>query len=391
MTDQWGAVAAEGTDDRLLARVVARLLGPRGDPRTVLRELVARAVSGREGVVDPGALLAAIAPEPDVVTREAAAVVARRWALLGVRAALAGDPAYPHRLLRGWPATGGPPLFAWRGPPRGLPDRPRAAIVGARRATAYGTGVAAWLAEAAGAAGVTVVSGGAIGIDAAAHGGALGTAGGTAVVLGCGHAVGYPMAHARPGGLFDRVLAAGGWLVSELPPDSRPTPANVLARNRIVAGLVDVVVVVEGGARSGALRTAEVAADRGITVLAVPGDVRAPGSAAPHRLLADGAAPCCGPADLLAALGDTATAEVDPEPAAAATASVLPPEVTAVLGRRWPRPTRLDELARASQVPAGRLLALLTRARVAGEVAESVEGVRLSRAPDRHGHRTHRG
>src|SRR5690606_1664623 len=129
---------------------------------------------------------------------------------------------------------------------------------------------------------------GAVGIDAAAHRAALESGGTTTVVLGCGHGVPYPRAHAVPGGLFDRVLDTGGALASELLPDEPPRAWQVRARNRLVAALVDVVVVVEGGARSGSLLTATAAADRGVTVMAVPGDVRAPGSVAPHRLLAEG-------------------------------------------------------------------------------------------------------
>ncbi|HEV2785846.1 MAG TPA: DNA-processing protein DprA, partial [Solirubrobacteraceae bacterium] len=212
---------------------------------------------------------------------------------------------------------------------------------------------------------------------AAAHGAATGAAGGTAVVLGCGHAVAYPEAHSRGGGLFERVLDGGGWLVSELPPLARPHPANVLARNRIVAGLADAVVVVEGGERSGSLRTAACAAERGIPVLAVPGDVRAPGSAAPHQLLIDGAAPCTNPRDLLDAL-QVAAADSD---AAAPAPSVLPPRVRAILEAAWPRPVRPADLAREAQLEVARLLGAVTRARVAGEVAESLEGVRLTRAP----------
>ncbi|MGH3442246.1 MAG: DNA-processing protein DprA, partial [Nitriliruptorales bacterium] len=307
MREVWEEVAAPGSDPELVERLVARLLGPRGHPVRIVDEaIVLTEEDSRFDPVVDGAqrrtLLERLAPPPGTTERDAARVVAAKWRELEVRVALPGDPAYPVRLATGWPANRAPALLAWRGPESGMPDRPSVAIVGARRATAYGTGIASWLAESASSAGVTVVSGGAVGIDAAAHRAALDGPGRTAVYLGCGHAVGYPRAHARSGGLFDHILAAGGWLLSELPPDVGPRPANVLARNRLVAGAVDVVVVVEGGARSGTLRTAEAAAERGVQVLAVPGDVRAPGSQAPHRLLRDGAAPCTGPDDLLTAV-----------------------------------------------------------------------------------------
>ncbi|MBW3562201.1 MAG: DNA-protecting protein DprA [Actinobacteria bacterium] len=383
-------VAAHGTDHALLARVVGRLTLPDGDPRSLAREAVERHLNpelgqraARADASRPRPLLEAIALPLDADASRRVSGVLAEWCRLQVRAALVGDRAYPRRLAEGWPATGAPPLLAWRGPAGGLPDRPSVAIVGARRATPYGTGVAAWLASAAADAGALVVSGGAVGIDAAAHGAAVDTPGGTVAVLGCGHAVDYPRAHARPDGLFARILRSGGWLLSELPPDAEPRPFRVLARNRLVAGLADVVVVVEGGARSGSLRTATAALDRGIAVMAVPGDVRAPGSSAPHALLADGAAPCREPADLLEALRVATPdggSDDDPEHRGV---SVLPRPVRAELAKRWPRPIRLDDLATATEVPAARLLGLLTKARVAGEVAQSAEGIRLTRAPDR--------
>jgi DNA processing protein len=369
----WEAVAAPGTDPEVLAHVVGRLAGPHGSPKAIAREASALA----DVAPTITAIVRRLAPRPATSVREAAESVGEVWRQLGVRAAVVGDPAYPERLARGWPTTGGPVALAWRGPEDGLPRRPTVAIVGARRATPYGTGVASWLSAAAADAGCLVVSGGAVGIDAAAHAAALHVDGGTAVVIGCGHRVRYPRPHAIGGGLFDRVLGSGGWIVSELLPDVPPHPGNVLARNRIVAGLADAVVVVEGGPRSGSLRTAAVAAERGTQVLAVPGDVRAPGSAAPHRLLAEGAAPCASPEELLAAvtgsLGEEAESSVD--------MSVLPPAVRAELEQRWPRPVRTGELAATSGMPVGRLLAALTSARVAGEIAESPEGVRLRSAP----------
>ena len=194
-------------------------------------------------------------------------------------------------------------------------------------------------------------------------------------VLGCGHAVGYPHAHARPGGLFDHLVDAGGAIVSSYLPFTPPRPHVVRARNRLVAGLADALVVVEGGARSGSLVTAGHAADLGVPVLAVPGDVRQPGSAAPHLLLAEGAAPCREPADLLAAVGTSPTG------VAASVPSVLPPAVREHLAASWPRPIRLDELARRSRTSTGELLAAITAARVDGEVVEGHDGVRLRTAP----------
>lgn len=366
----WEEVAAEGTDPVRLARVVARATSV---PSPRLADLALREVD--EGRAGPGDVIDRLTMGPSADERRGAVAAAERWLRLGVRAALVGDPAYPPRLATAWPHNTAPPFLARRGGGDPTVPAPAVAVVGARRATPYGTGIAAWLAEAAASAGVLVVSGGALGIDAAAHGAALGRPGGTLVVLGCGHAVDYPRPHATSGGLFERVRDAGGALVSEYLPDTSPRPAFVRARNRIVAGLVDAVVVVEGGHRSGSLVTAGVAAELGTPVLAVPGDVRAAGSAAPHRLLRDGAAPCTGPEDLLAVLHADATGDSEARP------SVLPAPVRAELARRWPRPVRIDDLATASGLAVGGLLAAVTRAQIAGEVVDGPEGLRLSQAP----------
>lgn len=363
-------ITAPGSDPELVVRAVAALL--QMSPGTLVRRAL-------EAGSDQ--LTSRLPQRLGAETSERVAAVAMRWHQHDARVALVGDPGYPRRLATGWPHTGGPPLLAWRGPDAAAwPDIPTVGVVGARRATSYGSGVAAWLAEAAVDAGAGIVSGGAVGIDAAAHRAGIGR---TIVVLGCGHAVRYPAAHARSGGLFDEVLAAGGTLCSEHLPERPVSQHTVRARNRIVAALADVVVVVEGGERSGALLTAAAAAERGVPVLAVPGDVRAPGSAAPHRLLAEGAAPCRGPDDLLDALGSLRLRAVTPQTSdrGAAGPSCLPEPVRRELEERWPRPLQLAELLEASGMSTGPVLAALTRAQVAGEVVDGPDGVRLRRGP----------
>lgn len=384
-------VAADGTDPDQLAAIVAFSAQPRAHPDVLRRR---DRDGGRAGTI--ASRLTALAGPPTATTGAVAEQLLGTWCADAVRVALIGDPAYPRCLAEGWPELDPPVWLAWRGRTPG--HAPGVAIVGARRATSYGSGVAAWLAEAVADAGIRVVSGGATGIDAAAHRATTGRPGGTTVVLGCGHRVAYPRAHARAGGLFDQILDDGGSLVSEGLPHQPPKAHQIRARNRIVAGLSAAVIVVEGGERSGSLLTAGAAAERGRAVLAVPGDIRAPGSAAPHRLLAEGAAPCCSPAQLLEALGPSVPAAEDRDggslsggaaraatDAAAAGAmratTTLPPAVHAALVRAWPRPVRLEDLARTAQVPVGGLLAALTRARVNGEVAEGADGIRLRRAP----------
>ncbi|HSK23546.1 MAG TPA: DNA-processing protein DprA [Egicoccus sp.] len=373
----FAGVAADGTDPDLLVAVVCWALLP-GRSLDALRRRCRDEAEPCGG--SAAAAVAAAAGDPPADLLAPATDVAAEWHRQGARVALVGDRGSPGRLGEGWPEVDAPILLAWRGTPP--VDGPAVAVVGARRATGYGIGVAAWLAESAARAGARVVSGGAVGVDAAAHEAALEEPGGTTVVLGCGHAVAYPRVHARPGGLFDRVVDHGGSIVSELLPHVGVHPGTVRARNRIVAGLADAVVVVEGGEHSGALLTATAAVDRGRSVLAVPGDVRAPGSIAPHRLLAEGAAPCTDPGDLLDVLGTyPSAAGVEPAAGDTATLGPLPPEAQRELERAWPRPVRVDDLAARASLSPGRLLAALTRARVMGVVAESAEGVRLRHAP----------
>ena len=178
-----------------------------------------------------------------------------------------------------------PPLGLWvRGPARldELADR-SVAIVGARASTAYGEHVAGELGHQLGERGWTVVSGGAFGIDAAAHRGALAADGPTVAVLACGVDRVYPAAH---GALFHRI-AEVGLLVSEWPPGAAPHKHRFLVRNRLIAALTRGTVVVEAAARSGAQATARRAQKLGRQVMVVPGPVTSAMSVGCHELLRD--------------------------------------------------------------------------------------------------------
>jgi DNA processing protein len=192
------------------------------------------------------------------------------------------EAGYPQALVR----LGRPPAELWyRGVLPGAGARARegtgvgmvgdtgvVAIVGARAASGAGCERARTLARALGGAGYAVISGGAHGIDAAAHMGALDAGAATFAVLGCGIDIVYPDRH---GPLFDRIAAAGGGVLSEYPPGTQPRPGQFPARNRIIAALADVVVVVEAARRSGALSTAAHAVALGVPVLATGGSAGA--------------------------------------------------------------------------------------------------------------------
>jgi DNA processing protein len=158
-------------------------------------------------------------------------------------------------------------------------------IVGSRRATSYGREVGRDLARELASAGLVVISGLAFGIDACAHRGALDAGGKTIAVLGCGPDTSYPAAHR---GLW-RSIAETGAVISELPPGSTPWRWSFPARNRVMAALAGMTVVVEAAARSGSLITADLAAELGRDLGAVPGPVTSRPSAGPNELLAGGA------------------------------------------------------------------------------------------------------
>lgn len=261
-----------------------------------------RVASGR-GWADAAVMRTLGADAPSLIERWRAAAarvdpldVWRRAAGTGVAVALLGTPEYP-------PALAGdvepPAVLFHRGDP-GVLDGPRVAVVGTRRCSTTGAGVAFELGRDLAAAGVKVVSGLASGIDAAAHRGALAAGNAPPIgVVGSGLDVVYP----RGQGDLWRAVTAAGVLLSEAPPGAPPERWRFPARNRIIAALADLVVVVESHRRGGSLHTVDEADRRGRDVFVVPGSVRNPAAAGTNELLAEGRPPVCSVADLLVALG----------------------------------------------------------------------------------------
>jgi DNA processing protein len=200
----------------------------------------------------------------------------------GVSMACVHDPRYPPALRE---RDDAPPVVWFIGRLELLDDS-AVAVVGSRRASAYGLQMAEALGRQLAAAGVTVISGMALGIDAAAHRGALaGARPRTVAVLGGGADVVYPRVNRR---LYDRIRETG-LVLSEQPPGRRPYRWTFPARNRIMAALAEMTVVVEAARPSGSLITSDFAADFGRSVGAVPGHATDPGAAGTNALLADGA------------------------------------------------------------------------------------------------------
>jgi DNA processing protein len=255
------------------------------------------------------------------------------------------------------------------------PDAPCLAVVGTRRPTAGGLHVARSFARGFAEAGITVVSGLAVGIDSAGHSSTLDAGGATVAVLGCGLDVDYPR---RNRALRARIVASGT-LLSEYPPGTPPNRYNFPARNRIIAGLVMGVVVVEGAITSGALVTARLALEANRSVYAVPGSIRNPMAAGPNELIRTSQA------QLVRSVEDVF--------------EDLAPELLATVRGHAPRdmprvdateldilrtlddsPVAVDEIARATGRPPGKIAVVLAALELRGLASRNRGGYYLTEA-----------
>lgn len=300
------------------------------------------------------------------------------------------SPAYPRALRE---APDAPPVLYLQGslaPEALLPAREvrSAAVVGTRRASDRGMAFARACAAALAAADVTVVSGLAIGIDTAVHEGTVRAAGRTVAVLGGGHGNVHPPSNE---GLARRILAAGGALLSEHPPDTLPVAYMFPRRNRIISGLCRLVAVIEAGTRSGASITAGHALDQGRDVYAAPGRPGDPKVAGTLRMLAAGAQILTAPEDLVEAFRRTderhATHGADPVskrgsrapggggnrqgPPGPTNASPADPVLVAFTELDAPD---LEELAQHAALPVATVLGRLTSLELSGRVRRGADG-----------------
>ncbi len=289
---------------------------------------------------------------------------------IGARVLLPSDPEFPPLLAE----TPEPPaaLFAWGDAT--LLSRPAAAIVGSRNHTPYGA-TATHLLSSGVARAAVVVSGMARGLDAIAHDAALEAGGTTVGVLGNGFGVVYPAANRA---LYERV-SREGCLVSELPPGERPRVSTFPRRNRIIAGLAGVTVVVEAAVNSGALITADCALEQGRSVLAVPGPITSPTSEGCNKLIQQGAKPALCVADILEELNlPTADAlagpvVLTPGPPPGVPMTPTPPNDLTPLERTlWDslsaQPTHVDALVAGAGQDVGVVLTALTELELRGIV-----------------------
>jgi DNA processing protein len=374
---------AQGRPSWWSARVGERavLLSLAATPGPMPAAVATRLGEGR----DPASLLRAHSPDPGSVEA--------RLDRLGVRLLAPGDD--------GWPlgATPPDPPCAWLFVDGPAPPGAAAsvAVVGGRRASPLRRAAARSIGAGLARAGWCVVSGGAVGVDAAAHAGALDAGGRTVVVLGCGLDVPYPRANS---GLFDRVRAAGGTLVSEHPPGTQPRAANFLPRNRLIAALAAAVVVVEAAEDSGSLSTARAGGSRGAGhVLVLPGAPWDPGAAGCNQLIRDGATLVRSLTDILEELGATATigSRVGPDAGPSAGAAVGPgigphawsgldpparAVLTALIDGQLLTPGRL---ATATDLPPPTLDAALLDLELAGLIRRTAAGIQAIDLPSPRG------
>jgi DNA processing protein len=338
---------------------IALSLAP-GIGRVRFRELIDRhsdpGSACAEGTVQ--SRRAELLDEADTLVEQARASAAR-LAIYGLAANGEELVEYP-AALRDLPDP--PPVLFVRGHAEWLTSGMVVSIVGTRRATAYGERVAGDIAAQLAHAGALVLSGMARGIDGAAHRGALGASGRSGAVLGTGVDIAYPAAHRA---LHDE-LASRGVLVSEQRPGEHATGGSFPERNRIIAALSSVVIVIEAGHKSGALITATRALELGRVVAAVPGQIDSPQSAGSNELLRDGAQLIASAEDALALAGLTLP------PRAPA------PEVAGPDRAVWDALSRgaldLDMLASSTALPAREVMAAVTRLELSGAVECALTG-----------------
>lgn len=343
-------------------RTAQALLAAFGSPRAIFEAGYAALAAQ----VKPAVARSLCAPPSSAVLALAEATLA--WAEHPAHHLLAlGDPAYPDALAN----IPDPPLLLYIKGRIGLLARPGLAIVGSRNATMQGKANAAGFAAALSLGGVCVVSGLALGIDAAAHEGALRGPGSTIAVVGTGADLSYP---ARNRALSERIAAEGA-IVSEYPLGTPPTAGNFPRRNRIISGLASGVLVVEAAAQSGSLITARVACEQGREVFALPGSIHAPLAKGCHKLIRDGARLVETVDEILEALRVSPLAAMPAAPRAAVPTET---ECTQLLAQLGHDPLEVDALLAQTGLGIGQLSMGLLALELAGMV-ERLPGGKVQR------------
>jgi DNA processing protein len=351
--EAWAALQVMGIAPRPLVALLRAFGGP---------EAVLGATSAQRRAVVPATTAAMFDAGPD--RDRLAATLAWLAADAAHEVVAWDDPDYPQALLEiGDP----PPVFYCLGR-RELLACPGFAIIGSRNATPQGLADAEAFAAALSAAGLTIVSGMAIGIDAAAHRGGLAGAGSSIAVVGTGPDRIYPASNRE----LAHALAVRGLIVSEFAPGTPPLRANFPRRNRLVSGLARGVLVVEATLSSGSLITARLAGEQGREVFALPGSIHSPFSKGCHKLIREGAKLVDTAQDILDELRIAQQAPSAP-PRPGADDSALDAEQRTVLLTLGRAPLALDSIAARTGLPAQTIASTLLALELAGRVA-SVPG-----------------
>jgi len=347
----WATLAQKGLDVETLGALLREVPDPAAllaAPRRRLRRLVPDASLAR--------LTAPVDPAYDAALRA--------WLADSTHEVIAWDDAdYPQALLR----LADPPLALYFVGRRELLNRSAVAIVGSRHATPAGRDNARAFAQALGEAGLTIVSGLALGIDGAAHEGALDTCGGTIAVIGTGPDRVYPARHRT----LAHAIAGRGAMLSEFPPGMPPLQHHFPLRNRLISGLSLGVLVVEATLSSGSLITARLAGDQGREVFAIPGSIHSPFSRGCHRLIRDGAK--------LVETADDVLAELHWRPAGpivrrSQPATVLEGDAAVVLSALGHDPADADTLVARTNLAAASVATALVSLEIAGCVGALAGG-----------------
>jgi DNA processing protein len=303
---------------------------------------------------------AVLAPPAPGFHEQLAALLAWREAS-GNEVLTLGDPAYPPSLLT---MPDPPPLLYVKGKLE-LLHAGSIAVVGSRSATPQGVEDAGRFARALSDAGLAVVSGLALGIDAAAHRSALAGPGSTVAVIGTGADVVYPSANHQ----LAHQIAAAGVIVSEWPLGTPARSAHFPQRNRLIAGLSSGVLIVEAAMRSGSLITARLANEMGRDVFAIPGSIHAPLSRGCHRMIKQGAKLVETPEDVLEELGFAIPAAAAPLRARSDMPASLAPEARRLLDALGHSPATLEILATRTEMGEANLQAALLQLELAGHLS----------------------
>jgi DNA processing protein len=243
-------------------------------------------------------------------------------------------------------------------------DSSAIAVVGSRRASDYGLRAASDISRELAAAGLTIVSGMAAGIDSAAHRGALAAMGRTIAVLGCGADVCYPAENRR---LYDEIARTGA-IISEYAPGTEPDSYHFPARNRIISGLARGILVVEAGPKSGSLITARLALEQGRDVFAVPGSIYSYKTKGANQLIRSGAALVESGRDIVEALGISAT--VVPKRAKVPAPDELDKEARRVYDQLNDDPVHIDRIICETSLPSSAISAALLELELSGFIKQ---------------------